>query len=114
MSAVRAATVALSALLACAPSAHAAARPYDFNGDGYGDLAEAITLIFERRAEHAVPASLPEPPAAWATPWRRLARDVPAPDELAEGYRVAAALFDPILAASVTTGTWQPGEGWVT
>jgi predicted nucleotidyltransferase component of viral defense system len=77
-------------------------------------LAEAITVIFKRRAEHPVPAALPEPPVEWATPWRRLARDVPAPDELAEGYPVAAALFDPILAGTVTTGTWQPGQGWVT
>lgn len=81
---------------------------------GAAKLAAAITAIFGRRGEQPVPAALPQPPAEWATPWRRLARDVPAPDELAEGYRVAAALFDPILAATVTTGTWQPGEGWVT
>jgi hypothetical protein len=71
-------------------------------------------VIFERRAEHPVPVALPDLPAGWATPWRRLARDVPAPDELGEGYRGAAALFDPILAGTVATGTWQPGEGWVT
>jgi hypothetical protein len=81
---------------------------------GVAKLAEAITLIFERRAEHPVPAALPEPPAEWATPWRRLAREVPAHDELGDGYRVAAALFDPMLAGTVATGAWQPGEGWVT
>jgi predicted nucleotidyltransferase component of viral defense system len=81
---------------------------------GAAKLTEAITVIFERRAEHAVPAALPEPPAEWATPWRRLARDVPAPDELGEGYPVAAALFDAILVGTVAMGTWQPGEGWVT
>jgi hypothetical protein len=77
-------------------------------------LSEAITAIFERRAEHPVPAALPEPPAAWATPWRRLARDVPATDELDEGHRVAGALFDPILSRTIATGAWQPGEGWAT
>ena len=69
-------------------------------------------MIFGRRGDHAVPAALPEPPAAWATPWRRLARDVPATDDITEGYRTAVALFDPILACSVATGSWQPGDGW--
>jgi len=75
-------------------------------------LAEAIRVIFDRRAEHAVPARLPEPPAEWAMPWRRLARDVPAADDIAEGYRVAVDLFDPILARTVETGEWRPGVGW--
>jgi predicted nucleotidyltransferase component of viral defense system len=77
-------------------------------------LDEAIAVIFGRRAEHAVPDAVPAPPAGWATPWRRLTRDVPATGELGEGHRVAAALFDPILARIVATGTWQAGEGWAT
>jgi hypothetical protein len=75
-------------------------------------LAEAITVIFERRAEHRVPASLPEPPAEWTAPWRRLARDVPATDDIAEGYRVAVTLLHPVLDGTVTTGAWRPGDGW--
>lgn len=75
-------------------------------------LAEAINAIFDRRAEHAVPAAVPAPPAEWATPWRRVARDVPATDDLAEGYRAAAALFGPILDGTVTTGVWLSGDGW--
>lgn len=81
---------------------------------GAAKLAKAIAVIFERRAEHPVPTALPNPPPEWATPWRRLARDVPAPDELGEGFRVAAALLDPILMGTVATGTWQTSEGWVT
>ncbi len=77
-------------------------------------LSEAIIVIFDRRAEHTVPAALPEPPADWTTPWRRLARDLPASDDLAEGHRVAVALFEPILARTVATGAWRPGEGWTT
>jgi len=77
-------------------------------------LAEAITVIFDRRAEHAVPARLPEPPAEWAMPWRRLARDVPAADDIAEGHRLAVDLFDRILARTVETGEWRPGQGWGT
>jgi len=75
-------------------------------------LTEAIMVIFDRRAEHPVPASLPEPPAAWATPWRRLARDVPATEELADGYREAAALLDAVLNGTVASGEWRPGNGW--
>jgi hypothetical protein len=75
-------------------------------------LAEAIAVIFARRAEHAVPAAVPAPPAEWATPWRRLARDVPATDDVVEGHRTAVALFGPVLDGAVTTGAWRPGEGW--
>ena len=77
-------------------------------------LAEAMTIIFDRRAEHAVPARPPEPPAEWAMPWRRLARDVPAADDIAEGHRIAVDLFDPILARTVETGEWRPCQGWGT
>ena len=75
-------------------------------------LVEAITVIFERRAEHRVPASLMQPPDEWAVPWRRLARDVPAADGIADGYRVAIELFHPVLEGSVTTGAWQTSDGW--
>jgi len=47
-------------------------------------------------------------------PWRRLARDVPAADDIAEAYRIAVDLFDPILARTVETGEWRPGQGWAT
>jgi predicted nucleotidyltransferase component of viral defense system len=75
-------------------------------------LAEAITVIFGRRAEHAVPAALPQPPTEWATPWRRLARDLPAADDIDGGYGTAVALFDPILDRAVIDAAWQPGVGW--
>ena len=77
-----------------------------------GKLAEAIAVIFDRRAEHDVPAALPQPPAEWSAPWRRLARDVPATDDIADGHRIAAAIFNPVLDGAVTTGTWQTGAGW--
>jgi predicted nucleotidyltransferase component of viral defense system len=75
-------------------------------------LAEAITVIFGRRGEHAVPATLPQPPAEWARPWRRFARDLPTADDIDGGYVVAVALFDPILGRRVIDGAWQPGVGW--
>lgn len=75
-------------------------------------LAEAIAVIFERRAEHPLPAGMPAPPQEWAGPWRRLARDVPATDDIVEGYSLAVALFDPVLDGTVTSGEWRPGHGW--
>lgn len=75
-------------------------------------LVEAIAVIFERRAEHPVPRHLPEPPTEWATPWQRLARDVPATDDLVDGYRTAVALFDPVLGAATPAGVWRAGVGW--
>jgi len=67
----------------------------------------------ERRAEHNVPASLPAPPDEWAVAWRRLARGVPATDDIADGHRIAVALFDPVLSGAVARGAWQPRTGWI-
>jgi len=53
-----------------------------------------------------------QPPDEWGVPWRRLARDVPAADDIADGYRVAIELFHPVLEGSVTTGAWQTRDGW--
>lgn len=75
-------------------------------------LSEAIAVIFSRRGEHVAPAALPEPPAEWARPWRRLARDVPAPEDIAEGYGIAIAFFAPILDRTLAAGIWRSGQGW--
>ncbi len=79
---------------------------------GAARLAEAIAAIFGRREAHAVPASLPAPPSDWAVGWRRLARDVPAEPELHDGYRIAAEVFDPVLAGENTRRVWEPTAGW--
>lgn len=76
------------------------------------ELREAVDATFERRGTHPVPPVLPPPPADWAPGWRRLAADVPVPDGLDAGYRLAAELFDPIVDGTVTSGMWQPGTGW--
>ena len=76
------------------------------------ELREALDATFARRGTHPVSTALPPPPADWAPAWRRLAADVPVPDDLDAGYRVAAELFDPILDGAVTSGIWQPGTGW--
>lgn len=71
-------------------------------------LHREIETIFALRGTHSTPKALPSPPAEWAAPFRRLAREVGVPDELAAGHRDAAALLDPILSAEVTAGRWNP------
>jgi predicted nucleotidyltransferase component of viral defense system len=73
-------------------------------------LRQAINAIFSRRAAQPVPDAVPQPPADWARSWGTLAAHVPADDDVAGGYAVAAALLDPILADR-ETGTWDPAEG---
>jgi len=70
-------------------------------------LRREIDTIFALRDTHPVPEALPSPPAEWATPFRRLAREVGVPDELTAGHRAAAALIDPILNGEVNAGKWD-------
>jgi hypothetical protein len=71
-------------------------------------LRREIETIFALRDTHSAPKALPSPPTEWAAPFRRLAREVGVPDELAAGHRDAAALLDPILSGEITTGQWDP------
>ena len=77
-------------------------------------LRREVDTIFTLRETHPPPAALPPPPSEWATPFRRLAEEVGAPEKLAAGHRDAAALLDPVLSGEVTTGVWNPDERrWV-
>ena len=77
-------------------------------------LRREIDTIFELRATHAAPASLPLPPAEWGGPFRELAEEVGVPADLAAGHRDAAALVDPILSGEVARGTWDSTQRrWV-
>lgn len=78
-------------------------------------LRREIDTIFALRETHSAPKALPSPPAEWATPFRRLAKEVGVPGELAEGHRDAAALLDPILAGEIAAGRWNPAkQRWTT
>jgi hypothetical protein len=74
-------------------------------------LARALADTFDRRAQHDLPNSLPAPPAEWATPYAVLAREVGLPTDLAEAFRVASAVLDPVLTAAVTAGAWDRAKG---
>jgi hypothetical protein len=70
-------------------------------------LRREIDTIFSLRDTHSVPSALPLPPAEWAAPFRRLAKEVGVPAELEAGHHDAAALLDPVLSGEVATGTWD-------
>jgi Nucleotidyl transferase AbiEii toxin, Type IV TA system len=72
-------------------------------------LRLALSQTFEFRSTHAVPSSVPNPPASWSTPYGELARE----NELAwttleELTAAVAAFINPVLAGR--KGTWRPME----
>jgi hypothetical protein len=77
-------------------------------------LRAALEQTFTFRKTHALPAFLPEPLSAWATPYAAMARE----DQLAwatleEVTNAARAFLDPVLAGDLDaewtpeTGTWR-------
>ncbi len=84
----------------------ATARPIDAKR-----LREALEQTFTFRKTHALPAKVPEPPAAWKAPYAAMARE----DRLAwltldEVTKAARTFLDPVLAGGLDA-TWEP-EGW--
>ena len=73
-------------------------------------VRQAIDEIFGRRATHQTPTAVPAPPGDWAAPWRRLVATLPADVDIDAGHRAAAAFLDPVLAAAVRLGRWEPDE----
>lgn len=72
-------------------------------------LRGAPELTFAERKTHPLPASLPQPPAAWGAPYARMvAEDDLGWGDLATLMRAASAFFDPVLAG--TDHTWRPAE----
>ena len=78
-------------------------------------LRAALDETFLSRATHALPSSLPPPPAEWARPYTDLARQVSIAPELADGYEKARTFLDPILCAAASADEpWDAaGPRWV-
>jgi hypothetical protein len=71
-------------------------------------LLKALQATFEARKTHPMPATLPDPPANWAAPFRRLAREVGLDsDSLAVGTGLAHRFLDPVLQERAR-GLWDP------
>lgn len=76
-------------------------------------LHTEIDAAFTRRGTHVPPATLPPPPAEWRIPYRRLALTVGLEPDLDTGHSRAAAMLDPVLGRTQTTGTWDPdSQAW--
>jgi hypothetical protein len=79
--------------------------------------ADALTRALRSEATRRgleLPTQLSIPGPSWGPGYAQVARDNPrlVDRDLAQALAVAAALIDPILAASAT-GTWDPGrQGW--
>ncbi len=76
-------------------------------------LRDALEQTFTFRKTHVLSATLPEPPAAWTTPYEAMAREDQLPWlSLAAVTKAAKAFVDPVLAG-VVTATWNPSTwGW--
>ncbi len=73
-------------------------------------LLQALQQTFTHRATHALPKSLPNPPAAWSLPYLRMAQDNELPWPTLEQLTTTVATFlDPVLAGH--HGAWAP-ERW--
>ena len=74
-------------------------------------LRAALEQTFQFRKTHPLPARLPEPLAAWETPYAAMAREnlLPWPT-LSEVTRTTQRFLDPVLAGGLAA-TWAP-ERW--
>jgi len=73
-------------------------------------LRTALAATFAAQGAGAPPVSLPAPPAAWATKYQRLARDVGLDDALlSAAFERAGRFLDPVLSGE-TCGNWSPAD----
>jgi len=74
-------------------------------------LRDALAQTFTYRKTHALPAALPAPLSAWATPYLAMAREDRLVWPTLDGVTTAAQAFlDPVLAGRLDA-TWEP-ETW--
>jgi len=71
-------------------------------------LRRAVAAIFERRDTHEPPQALASPPRDWVRPWATLVEHLPADADLASGFSMAAAFWDPVLAGKAGLVRWDP------
>lgn len=74
----------------------------------FGRLRDIIVRVFEMRATHELPSSLPDPPKDWSRPYRKLASEVGQDPDALVGHRQASAFLQPILCNEPGFQTWDP------
>lgn len=62
------------------------------------EVISRIGTTFGVRDTHRIASNIPEPPGEWVLPYREMAIEVGIDPDVTEGYRIAAAFFDPLLA----------------
>jgi hypothetical protein len=60
-------------------------------------VTEAIRVTFERRKTHAVPNTLPVPPAAWQKPYQALARECGLSGQVEDAFEILRTFAGPIV-----------------
>ena len=81
------------------------AQRHAFSSDA---LIEAAMATFARRASHAWPPALTEPPEAWARPYAALRKEMALdPPTTREAHAALIALLEPVLAG-MTGLRWDP------
>jgi hypothetical protein len=61
-------------------------------------LAQSIRDTFQRRKTHPLPATLPEPPAAWSKPLAEMARECGLPEQITPHFLDLRTYLHPVLA----------------
>lgn len=73
----------------------------------FGWLREVIVRLFDARATHELPTSVPAPPSNWARPYGTLAEEVGLDPDLAVGHRLVADFLNPVLTAKAGLAHWD-------
>jgi hypothetical protein len=60
-------------------------------------VAEAIRVTFDRRKTHALPNTLPVPPAEWQKPYQALARECGLSEEVKDALHILRTFAEPIV-----------------
>jgi predicted ATP-dependent Lon-type protease len=60
-------------------------------------VAEAIRVTFDRRKTHALPNTLPVPPAEWQKPYQALARECGLSGEAKDAFHILQTFAEPIV-----------------
>jgi hypothetical protein len=73
-------------------------------------LWEALRATFENRKTHPLPNILPDTPASWITPYRKIAEDVKLGHiTLEEANEAVKKFLTPVLSGEIE-GKWDPGQ----
>ena len=77
----------------------------------FGRLRAALVEVFDARATHDLPTSLPSPPESWGRPYAALAREVGVQPDPNHGHAEVANFLDPVLLNDSSFDRWNPLTG---